>query len=357
MLTFDRQMSFDEQGNAQGKRLPHTYTTHDGKTVDSTGAFLVGELERLDMKLHEPLVMTSWGRDIDLREDVTIGDEVTSFMLSTYASAGGLGTGNGILTGKSWIGKNTDQITGVGLDLGKIPHPLRPWAIELKYTILELESSIRVGRPVDQQKYNALLMKHDMDIDEQVYAGDSQFGDTGLMNATGVTATNVAASASAGNPTKWISTKTPNEILADVNNGITAVWAASAWKVMPNRILIPPAQFGYLSSTIVSTAGNQSLLKYLLENNILVSSGQGRLEIFPVKWAIGAGAGGTIGTLGTNDRMAVYTKNQEYVRFPMTLLNRTPLQYESIYQKCTYFCKLGVLEVVYPETMGYFDMI
>jgi hypothetical protein len=356
MLTFDRQMTFDASGNARGKPLGQTFKTHDGKTVDSTGAFLIGELERLDQKLHEPLVSTSWGRDIDLREDVTIADDVSSFMLSTMASAGGLGTGNGIGNGKAWLGKTTDQVTGVSVDLAKIPHPLRPWGIELKYTTFELETSIKLGRPIDQQKYDAMNQKHEMDVDEQVYIGDTTMNDTGLMNAAGVPVTNVVAGTETGTPTRW-QLKSPQEILADINTAITTVWAASGWKIMPNRILIPPAQFGFISGQLISSAGNQSILKYLLDNNILAASGQGRLEIFPVKWAIGAGAGGVIGQLGTVDRMCVYTKNPDLVRYPMTLLQKTPVQYESIYHKTTYFCKLGVLEVVYPETMGYFDMI
>jgi hypothetical protein len=49
--------------------------TYDQNTIDSAGAFLVGELERLDQELHMPLVSVTWNRDIDLREDVTIGDE------------------------------------------------------------------------------------------------------------------------------------------------------------------------------------------------------------------------------------------------------------------------------------------
>jgi hypothetical protein len=53
--------------------------------------------------------------------------------------------------------------------------------------------------------------------------------------------------------------------------------------------------------------------------------------------------------------MAVYTQEKDLVRYPMTLLQRTPVQYESIYHKTTYFCRLGVVEVVYPETIGYFD--
>lgn len=62
--------------------------TFDRRTIDSSGAFLVGELERLDKTLHAPLSSVTWGRDIDLREDVTIADESSSFTLSNYAASG-----------------------------------------------------------------------------------------------------------------------------------------------------------------------------------------------------------------------------------------------------------------------------
>lgn len=326
--------------------------THDGRTVDSTGAFLVGELERLDQTLHDPLVSVSWGRDIDLREDVTIADEVSSFTLSTYGSAGGLGTGNSIGNGKAWIGKVTDQMTGVGLDIAKIPNPLTPWGMELKYTILELESAARLGRPVDQQKYNGMQLKYQMDVDEQVYYGDTSLSQTGLINNTLVTNVTDVANGASGSPA-WTS-KTPPEILGDVNELLTSVWAASAWAVIPSRLLLPPAQFGLISTQLVSLAGNVSILKYIQDNNILTTSGKGKLDIFPCKWLVGAGAGGTIGTPG-HDRMVAYTKDKDRVRFPMTMLQRTPIQYDSIYHKTTYFGRLGVVEVVYPETLGYRD--
>lgn len=343
----------DQAGNMLGKPLGSTYTTHDGRTIDSTGAFLVGELERLDLTLHEPLVDFSFGRDIDMREDVTIADEVSSFTLSNFASAGGLGAGNGIGNGKAWIGKDTTQIGGVATDIAKIPGQLRPWALEVKFSILELESSARLGRPIDVQKYEALQMKHQMDIDEQVYIGDTTMGDTGLVNNARVTNVgNLPAGAAGG--TKW-SQKTADEILADVNLMITSVWEASAWATMPNRLLLPPAQFGYISTQKVSQAGNVSILKYIQDNNVLTAAGRGRLEILPLKWLNGAGVGGTLGTAGTVDRAVVYTKDKKRVRYPMTLLNRTPIQYDSIYHKTTYYCRLGSVECVYPETLGYFD--
>lgn len=337
---------------ADGKYVKdHTFT--GPRTYDSTGAFLVGELERLDYTLHEPLVDIKYMRDIDLREDATIGDEVTSFTTSTFASAGGLGDGNSIGNGKAWVGKVSTQITGVGVDIDKTPHPLRPWAMEIKYDLLELESSTRVGRPIDEQKYKGLQLKHQMDCDEQSYYGDTVTGDTGLVNAAGITPTNVAQGAAGS--TLWTQ-KTPNEILADVNSALQTVWQTSAWAVLPNRILIPPAQYSYISTQLVSNAGNTSILTFILDNNIVSKQG-GDFKIFPAKWCIGAGAGGTIGTTGTVDRMIVYTKDYERIRFPMTLLSRTPIQYDGIYLKSTYYGRLGVVEVVYTQTIGYFDGI
>lgn len=362
LMTFDRVSTHDAGGNAVGVRFRNQmpmpgYRTRDGRTVDerfydSTGAFMVGELERLDQTAHAPLSSVSWHRDIDIRSDVTLGDEISSFMLSTFGSQGGLGTGNGIGNGKSWAGKKADQIASVSLDLAKTPSPLNIWANEIAYTVMELESAAQTGRPIDQQKYDGLQLKYQMDVDEQVYIGDTPLVQKGLLNAASVTVT-ALPNGSLGSPT-WAN-KNPDEILADLNTALTSVWASSGWAVMPTNVLIPPTQYGQIATQKVSLAGNQSVLGYILENNVATKSGAGKLKIEPVKWAIGAGAGGTIGTAGTVDRMTVYTKDLNRVRFPMTSLARTPLQYSSIWMMTTYYGRLGVVEVVYPSTLGYFD--
>lgn len=343
--------TIDSIGNMRGNLLGNTYRTHDGRTVDSTGAFLVGELERLDQTLHMPLAAVTWSRDIDLRDDVSLADEQSSFTLTSFAGSGSLGS-HGIRNGKAWIGKSTDQLPGVSVDTGKLGGPLTPWGMEVKYTLLELESAARVGRPIDDQKIEALKLKHQMDSDEQVYVGDATTKATGLVNSSLVTNISNVPNGASSSPL-WTA-KTPDEILADVNAAIISAWAATGWAVMPNRILIPPLQFGYISTAKVSDAGNVSILKYLLENNVLKTSGKGELTILPAKWLQGAGVGGTLGTPG-NDRMVVYTKEKQYVRFPMTMLQRTPIQYESIYHKMTYYCRMGQVEVVYPETFAYRD--
>jgi hypothetical protein len=365
MNLLDRRRTHDAMGNALGRHYERPYRSHDGKWYDSSGAFYNGELVRLDQDLHLPLASISWGRDIDLRQDVTIADEASSWTLSTFASPGGLGMSNSITGGKAWIGKNTTEIAGVSVDIAMLTKPLRPWAIELKYTVLELESALKMGRPIDQQKYQGMKLKHQMDIDAMVYVGDSDTGDKGLVNlpvsGPGIPGVGVITNlpTGTGGGTGWMGGKTPADILADFNFALNTVWQNSAWAVVPSRVLLPTAQYGFIATELVSAAGTTSILRYVEENNLLARSGAGRLEIFPCKWCNGAGAGGVIGTPGpgTNDRMVVYTKNKEYVRYPMTLLGRTPIQYDAIWQKASYFGRLGVLEVVYPSVLGYFDKL
>lgn len=354
MLTFDSIMSQFASGDHPGVKLGFSAKTRDGKTADSTGAFLVGELERLDQTLHLPLIDIKWGRDIDLREDVSLADENSSFTVSTFGTPGSLGGGNTATGGGiAWAGKRTDQISSLSIDIAKTPNPLTIWAKELTYTIPELASAAQIGRPVDEQKHQALNKSHEMDIDQMVYVGDSTIGATGLVNSAAVTNVTNVVNGGGGSPL-WAN-KSPDEILADVNTLLTSVWTASAYAVIPHRVLLSPLAFGYISTQKIGTSGSVSILTYLQENNILARQGEGDLEIYPSKWLLGAGAGGTLGTQNGHDRMIAYTKDRERVRYPMTMLQRTPVQFDSIFHKVTYFCRLGVVEVVYPQTIGYAD--
>lgn len=319
-----------------------TYDSVSQFTVDSTGAFLISELERLDQTAHPPLAMVSWPRDIDLREDVQLGDDFSSFTLQSFGAPGGI-TPAGI----NWISKETNSIPGVALDIGKIMNPLTPWGMEMKYTILELASAARVGRPLDTQMYDGIQLKHQMDIDQMVYIGDSTLGRYGMLNSPLVTATNAVNGAS-GSPL-WAN-KTPNEMLADLNTLLNNAWTASALTKVPTHVGLPPAQFSYLAATLISTAGNSNILTYL-SNNSIANQVNGRpLVIVPMKYLVGRGVSGT-------NRMIAWTKDKDFIRFPLVPMQRTPVENRSIWQIVTYYAKLGVTEVVYPETVQYADGI
>lgn len=313
--------------------------TFDSQTVRSAGAFLIGELERLDQKLHEPLASVTWSRDIALREDVSIADEFSSFTNSSFAAAGGVAG-----SGKAWIGKDASAITGISLDISKTATPLNLWAMQLGWTLPELESAQKLGRPVDAQKFAGMNLKYQMDIDEMVYIGDAGLGQTGLVNGAAVF--NVKKNESAA---PWAGAD-PTVILADVNELLNSVWEASAYAVCPDKLLLPPVQFSYLVSQLISAAGNISILEFIKNNSICNSINGRPLDIQPLKWLKDAGDKAAT-------RMIAYTNDQDRIRFPMVPLQRTPLEYRDLRQLTTYFGRLGAVEFVYPETIGYRDGI
>lgn len=305
--------------------------------ISSTGAFLVGELERLDQELYAPLADFTWSRDIDLREDVTIADEVTSFMLANYA--GGFGSIGG--SGKSWIKGMDTTPARVSVETSKVTTPLTPWGMEVSYSIFELQKAMQVGRPIDVQKYDAMKFKHQLDIDQQVYMGDEGIGVKGLLNNDAVVAKSNLGSVN-------VQTMSAEDAVNLFNTVLESSWKATQYIRIPDTILIPPALFAALASKQLPNV-DKNVLEYVLQNNIAVSNG-GKLTIRPVKWlndsSINSG----------NGRLVAYTKARDVVRFPLVQLQSMAPQFRDFMQSVPYYGALGGVEFVRPEMVYYGDL-
>ncbi|HFV0559234.1 TPA: DUF2184 domain-containing protein [Escherichia coli] len=309
--------------------------TIDKATVDAAGVFLVGELERLDQTLNLPLVSYKWSRDMPLRSDVSIADEQSSFTNTDLAAAGGANP-----NGKNWIGKNSTAIAKTNLYIEKTAQPLTLWGMELGWTLPELASAQQLGRPIDTQMYDAMQMKWNMDIDEQVYIGDSDLGITGLLNLSQVTPISAAKA--------W-ATASPDEIVQDFNLILSQAWVSSGYAICPKKVGLAPELFGLLASKKVSDAGNISVLEYVKINCIAFQENGEPLEIVSMKWASKRGAAGA-------HRVVAYTQDEKFIRFPLVPLLNTPLEYRGLYQLTTYYGRLGQVETPYGNTIAYMDV-
>lgn len=306
----------------------------DSESISSTGAFLVGELERLDAKIYEPIADFTYGRDINLREDVTIADEVSSFMLSEYK--GGFG---GTSVGKKSFIKGADSTpTRVSVGMKKIATPLTLWGMEVSYTIFELKKAMQVGRPIDAQKHSAMRMKHQLDIDTQVYVGDTEVGVKGLLNSDQVTSENVGT---------WTDSTDVKTVIGYFNNILEKAWKATEYNRIPRNLLVPPDIFGKLVSTQLPNT-EMNLLRYVEANNLSTANG-GSLTIRPVRWLANK-------ELFTNPRIVAYTKDVDVVRFPLVPVASLPVQYRNYEQAVPYYAALGGVEFVRPEMVYYADL-
>lgn len=312
------------------------------KTFDSMLTYYVNQLDNLDKKLHEPLTDVRWGRDICLRTGITMANESTSFIRSSF---GGMGTQSA--SGKPWISPNTTTLPGVSINGERVTLPLRLLGQEVSYSSVELERSQLLGQPIDAQKFNALNTLYQMSTDEMVYVGDDATGSKGLLNSSEVTSGSVANGADSS--PLW-SNKTPDEILKDVNDLVQAAWAASGYAVCPDKLLLPPVQFAYIAGQKISSAGNVSILTFLEDNSISLRVNGRKLDIQPVKWLAGRGAAGA-------NRMVAYTNTEDRVRFPMVPIRKETPYYLGIKFNAPYIWAFGEVEFVYPETVRYADGI
>jgi hypothetical protein len=321
--------------------LVPTITT-DAGAIGTGMAFLNAELEKRDPRLLEPLASVTWQRDIVAR---TGGGWVdfTSNMFVDYATTGG--NENGI------IGGETNDIPIMQANVSKDVFKVVNFANILKVPFVDQQKLQKIGRSLDDILDKGIRLNYNKSIDNITYLGLPTMSIYGLVNNPSLVATTAPNGATASPLWK---NKTPDEILADVNNIITATWAASEYDLsgMANHILIPPTQYTYIVSTKVSGNADKSILQYLLDNNIGRNQGVD-LVIAPSRWCIGAGTGAT-------DRMLAYVNDEDRVNFDLPVpLSRVMTQpnVEQMAYLTAYAAQLGQVKFLYTQCARYMDGI
>lgn len=325
----------------KGYEMPKSLKAQDAATAGGL-AFLVGELEKRDPKLREPLTSVTWPRDIVVK---TGGGWVESTSAHNVSYASTAGDDGGI------IGGQTNNIPIMQADIGKDVYKVFSWAHILKVPFVDQGKLQNIGRSLDDILDKGIRLNHDKTIDRNVYLGFPNYGTYGLVNNPSVTRAS-APNGAVGTST-W-ATKTPDEILADVNQIMNDTWAASEYDLtgMANHILIPPSQYSRLVREKVSSAGNISILNFLLENNIGKNQGID-LFIAPCRWCIGAGQGGT-------DRMVAYANDEDRVQFDQTVqLSRVMTQpdVKEVAYLTAYASQFGQVKFLYLQPAKYYDGI
>jgi hypothetical protein len=306
-------------------------------------AFLVGELEKQDPRLYEPLTSLTAPRDIDMKPG---GGwvSITSNVFVDYATTGS--------EEDAIIGGETTNIPVSQANITKDIFKVFTFSEILRVPLFDDLKLQQIGRSLTQILDDGLRMNHSKMIDRNVYNGLTKAGTTGLVNNDSVTHS-LAALNAAGTSRLWAD-KTPLEIMADINGLLTATWAASEYSPdgMATHILIDPINFAYIVNTPVTIAGTQSILNYLLTNNIGITEGRA-LTINASRWCIGAGT-------GTTQRIVAYVKAENKVNMDLTVpLSRvmTAPVVQSASYETLYASQFSQVKFLYTTCVEYLDGI
>ena len=318
-----------------------------GRALDAAGiatgmAFLEGELEKRDPKVREPLTSVTWPRDI-VAETGGGWVDFTSTMNVDYATSGG---NDGAL-----VAGATDVISTVQANVNKDIYKVFTWAQAMKIPFVDSQKFQSIGRSIDSILDRGIRLNYNKSIDQLVYKGFTNVGITGMLNNPNIISS-VATNGAAGTP-EW-NTKTVDEILQDINKALVEAWAASEYdeSAIGNHILLPPAKYAYIQSTRIGTSGDESILSYILKNNLTVNQGKS-LEIVPCRWCTGAGTAGS-------DRMMVYVNDKDFVYFdlpvPLTRAMTQPVALQFAYITI-YAAQMGEVKFLYNQPARYVDKI
>ena len=315
----------------------------DSAGIASGGAFLVSELEKRDPMIRKPLTSVTYPRDININTGGGWVDFVSAMSVS-YGSTGGSGD-SPISAG----GANGIPVVQASMDKGIFKAHEFSLALSVKY--VDMQKANYIGRSLDQLLQDGVRLTYDKHMDENVYTGFATYGTYGIVNHPDVTETMVAQGKST--KTNW-KEKTADEILNDINTAITTTWASAGYSrdAIPNHILLPYEEYLYIMNTKVTELATQTIMDYVLENNVAAKEGSG-LYIGATAWCKGAGTSNT-------DRMVVYVNHERFLNVDeLVPLNRSMSQpntrhgcYDTLFT-----ANLSETQILYPNTITYWDGI
>jgi len=210
------------------------------------------------------------------------------------------------------------------------------------YSIQEIRESQMAGTNLDSRRASAARRTNDEKVNDIAFNGDDDYGLQGFINYPGITEYTIPNGA--GGDEEW-STKTPDEIVADVSGIITAVIDLTNGREVPDTLLLPIAQYNILINVRMTDGDSNNILNFIMKNNPYLSS---------IEWVTemkGAGVGGA-------DRMMVYPRDPEHV----TLEIPQPFEQLAAQQKGMEFVipchsRCGGIIVYYPLAVAYGDNI
>lgn len=330
-------------GSAMGG-APSGVPMMDAAAIQSGGAFLTSELEKRDPLIRKPLTSVTYPRDIPVK----VGGGWVDYV-SAMSVAYGIANGSG---DSAVTGGGANGVPLVQASVSKGAFKAHVFATALRVMFQDMQRANGIGRSLDPLLQEGIRLTYDKHMDANVYVGFEQYGTTGLVNNADVVETAAVASGTGGS-TKWAD-KIPKQILEDINNAITAVWAASEYDedAIPNHILIPYEQYSYITTTMLSELGTETIYDFLKKHNVAANHGV-ELVIAPTRWVKGTGTSG-------GDRMVVYVSKERFLKMdelvPLSRIMSAP-NVTNICYDTAYMANISEVQLMYGTTMLYVDGI
>lgn len=232
--------------------------------------------------------------------------------------------------------------------MAQATHNFHLAGIGYEWNTQELQRAAKLGRALGSDKAAAAKLAADRFIYSvamtgQTPAGVAEKGQTGFINNGSAPSAQVAADGT-GSSRLW-SAKTPDLILRDINEALTAVETGTGETMVADMLVLPTSAYNYIATARVGDT-NATILSFLLANNV---AGEG-LTIIKSRALETAGTGGT-------KRMVAYARNSQVLKFHLPGPHQflPPFQKSSMTYEVAGIMNVGGVEVRLPKGIVYRD--
>ena len=133
------------------------------------------------------------------------------------------------------------------------------------YSIKEIRASQRTGKNLDQRRAITARRAHDEMMNRMALKSNVADGTFGLLDFPGIT--EVTLQADGTNSSKTWASKTPDQIVRDINDLVSAVMEPTSAREVPDTLLLPIAQYNDIATRRIGEAGEKTLMRYILDNS------------------------------------------------------------------------------------------
>lgn len=199
-------------------------------------------------------------------------------------------------------------------------------AIGYQYNLEEVNAAIQIGGSLQDRRARAARLAYQQFIYNLGLFGDTEKGYFGITNYPGVTILPAPADGDGGVRT-WVNsagvgTKTPAEIVRDINIALQGVARSTFDTVLADTIQIPQEALDYIAATPFSDNTMETILSFIMRTNLYTLRTGRQLTIIPVRELGTAATDTTSPTSAGKGRLVAYNNSPEYMRFHLPMPHR-----------------------------------
>ena len=206
------------------------------------------------------------------------------------------------------------------------------------YNLQEVRAAKMAGKPLQQRRANAAKRAVRQKENSIAFFGDSTNNIPGFFSNPNITSVTLPADGTGAS--KLWSTKTPAQILRDMNLVANTPISTTLGTHTPDTMLLPVAQYSLVSSSPRSDYSDMTILEYFLENNPFITE---------VTWL-----NELKGAFSSLDAVFVYKKDPEYVTLEIPQdFEQLPVQERNLEFVVPCHSRIGGVLMYYPLAAAY----